>query len=129
MALKRKMEAAKAKDAEDSIAQKVKLVPQEDGTNAFKFAGSQKNLPPKLKAVIQHILHTEKKKHNKYCPCCKNYREGEEPTVEQMGEFLEFIRQQHIKVHGKQKNLMKRIKLKDERLEHDSVSDITDLSD
>ena len=40
MALKRKMEAAKAKDAEDSIAQKVKSVPQEDGSNTFKFAGS-----------------------------------------------------------------------------------------
>ena len=45
-----------------------------------------------------------------------------------MGEFLEFIRQQHIKLHGKKKNMMKRIKGRDEMLDHDSISEITDLS-
>jgi len=45
-----------------------------------------------------------------------------------MGEFMEFIRQQHIKTHGKKQNIMKRIKLRDERLDHDSISEITDLS-
>ena len=45
-----------------------------------------------------------------------------------MGEFLEFMRQQYIKTHGKKQNAMKRIKLRDERLDHDSISEITDLS-
>ena len=46
-----------------------------------------------------------------------------------MGEFLEFIRQQHIKTAGKKKNQFKRVKLRDERLDNDSVSEITDLSE
>lgn len=45
-----------------------------------------------------------------------------------MGEFLEFIRLQHIKVHGKKRDLMRRIKPRDEQLEYDSMSEITDLS-
>jgi len=45
-----------------------------------------------------------------------------------MGEFLEFIRQQHIKVYGKRQNAKKRIKPFGEQLEGDSVSEITDLS-
>lgn len=45
-----------------------------------------------------------------------------------MGEFLEFIRQEHIRVTGKKKDVMKRIKTADERLPNDSCSDITDLS-
>lgn len=45
-----------------------------------------------------------------------------------MGEFLEFIRQQHIKTHGKNSNLLKRLKPRDETLDYDSVSDVTDLS-
>lgn len=45
-----------------------------------------------------------------------------------MGEFLEFIRQQHLKTMGKKKNGGKRLKPPAERLEHDSVSEVTDLS-
>ena len=45
-----------------------------------------------------------------------------------MGEFLDYLRQQHIKLHGKKANLLKRVKTRDERLEGDSVSNITDLS-
>ena len=100
----------------------------DEGKSAFKFVGSQRHLTPKLKAIISHLLNTDKTKHNKYCPCCRNYQEGAEPSTEQMGEFLEFIRQQHIKTHGKKKNLMKRIKRRDEMLDHDSISDVTDLS-
>ena len=41
---------------------------------------------------------------------------------------MEFMRQQYIKTLGKKQNAMKRIKLRDERLDHDSISEITDLS-
>lgn len=101
----------------------------EEGSHAFKFVGSQRHLTPKLKAVIAHLLSTDNRKHNKYCPCCRNYQEGDDPTEEQMGEFLEFIRQQHIKIHGKKQNMMKRYKNNQEKLDHDSVSEITDLSE
>jgi len=100
----------------------------EEGKNAFKFVGSQRHLTPKLKAIIAQLLSTDNRKHNKYCPCCRNYEEGDDPNVEQMGEFLEFIRQQHIKVMGKKKDIMKRIKPANEKLQNDSCSDITDLS-
>lgn len=78
--------------------------------------------------MLQHLLEKDKEKHYRYCPCCRNYEAGEEASAEQMGEFLEFIRQQHIKTHGKKKNQYKRIKQRDEKLEHDSMSEITDLS-
>lgn len=45
-----------------------------------------------------------------------------------MGEFIEFIRQQHIKAFGKDKDTKKRQKPREEILEHDSVSEVTDLS-
>ena len=45
-----------------------------------------------------------------------------------MGEFLEFIRQQHIKTFGKNTDLLKRLKPRDETLDYDSVSEVTDLS-
>ena len=112
--LKRKMQIAAAKKDENSIAGQIKEVVNDEGKSAFKFIGSQRHLTPKLKAIISHLLNTDKSKHNKYCPCCRNYQEGDDPTADQMGEFLEFIRQQHIKIHGKKKNLMKRIKLRDE---------------
>lgn len=91
--LKRKMQAAKEKKDEHSIADHIKEVVMDEGKSAFKFVGSQRHLTPKLKAIISHLLNTDKTKHNKYCPCCRNYQEGAEPSTEQMGEFLEFIRQ------------------------------------
>ena len=45
-----------------------------------------------------------------------------------MGEFLDFMRMQHINVHGVGADLLKRVKTRDERLDYDSVSNITDLS-
>ena len=90
--LKRKMDAAKAKNKEHSIAGQIQDIVDKDGSNAFKFIGSQRFLSPQLKAIIKHLLTSDKNKHNKYCPCCRQYEEGAEPSAEQMGEFLEFIR-------------------------------------
>ena len=87
------MQAAKEKKDENSIADQIKEVVMEEGSSAFKFIGSQRHLTPKLKAIIKHLLTSDERKHNKYCPCCRNYEEGNDPSAEQMGEFLEFIRQ------------------------------------
>lgn len=43
-----------------------------------------------------------------------------------MGEFLEYLRQKHYK--GKDMKKVKRLKPRDEILDGDSVSEITDLS-
>jgi len=93
--LQRKIEQAKEKKDVDSIADKIKEVVGEEGgksVTAFKFIGSQRRLTPKLKAIIASLLSSDNRKHNRFCPCCRIYEEGEEPSVEQMGEFLEFIR-------------------------------------
>ena len=111
-----------------SIADKVREYEREDGHRGFEFVGSKKGMSTKLKAIVKHLLTSDNRKHNKYCPCCRRYEEGDDPTAEQMGEFLDFIRQQHIKLHGKKANLLKRVKTREERLENDSVSNITDLS-
>jgi len=45
-----------------------------------------------------------------------------------MGEFLEHVRQEFIKING-QTNPYKRMRPKEQCLDYDSVSEITDLSD
>ena len=71
------------------------------------------------------LLSEDAKKHYRYCPCCHTYEKGREPSVKQMGEFLEFVRQQHFLVKNKK---IKKLKPRDKMLDGDSVSDITDLS-
>jgi hypothetical protein len=56
------------------------------------------------------------------------YEKGKDPTSNQMGEFLEYLRQQHFKNEGGGLKRIKRLKPRDQRLDGDSVSDITDLS-
>lgn len=46
-----------------------------------------------------------------------------------MGEFLEYIKQLHLKLKGGPQNNSKRKRADGEYLEYDSMSDITDLSD
>lgn len=76
-----------------SIADRVKEYERDDGHRGFEFVGSKKGLGPKMKAIVKHLLNTDNRRHNKYCPCCRRYEEGDDPTPEQMGEFLDFIRQ------------------------------------
>lgn len=72
---------------------KVREVVNEEGSGAFRFIGSQRDLPPALKKIIKGLLSDENRRTYRYCPCCKAYDKGGEPTDTQMGEFLEFIRQ------------------------------------
>ena len=58
--LKKKIEAAKDKKEDHSIAEAIKEVVADDGSSAFKFIGSQRSLPPKLKAIIRHLLESDK---------------------------------------------------------------------
>ncbi len=50
-------------------------------------------------------------------------------SLNQMGEFLEYIRQLHNKLAGDPNKNRKKGRPKEYVLEHDSVSDITDLSE
>jgi len=45
-----------------------------------------------------------------------------------MGQFLDYIRIENVKLLGKASDLLKRVKTKNETLDYDSVSNITDLS-
>ena len=98
----------------------------EEGSGVFRFIGSQRTLTPALKAIVKNLLKDHKQNY-RYCPCCKQYDKACEPSDTQMGDFLEFIRQEHYKTVGgspskkpKKNNAM--------RLSGDSASDITDLS-
>jgi hypothetical protein len=63
-----------------------------NGESQMKLQTS-KNLDPGFKRVAQYLLNTDVRKHNKYCPCCREYQEGShELTSAQMQEFLEYIR-------------------------------------
>ena len=124
----RDLEAAKVRGRSDpdSLHDKVREVVNEEGTGVFRFIGSQRSLPPALKSIIKGLLSTENRRFYRYCPCCKAYDVAGEPSDTQMGEFLEFIRQQHYKTFGSPSKKPKKTEAM--RLSGDSASDITDLS-
>ena len=74
-------------------------------------------------------MHTELRAHNRYCPCCKGYDDGNDLSPLSMGEFLEYIRQLHFKLSGGPGKNKKRKKADGEYLDYDSISELTDLSD
>ena len=65
-----------------SIADRVREYEREDGHRGFEFVGSKKGMNPRLKAIVNHLLNTDNRRHNKYCPCCRRYEEGDDPTAE-----------------------------------------------
>lgn len=67
-------------------------------------------MPKDLKRIVKHLLHTEVRKHNRFCPCCKAYDDGNDLNPMQMGEFLEYIRQLHYKLIGGPPKNLKRVK-------------------
>lgn len=77
-----------------------------------------------MRKIAKFLLKTDIRKHNRYCPCCQKYEEGEDLNADQMGEFLEYIKQLHDKLSAGKKKFDK---LKD--LPDDSISEISDLSD
>ncbi len=72
------------------------------------------------------MLRTDIRQHNRYCPCCKDFNENEMRGY-QMNEFLQYIKDLHYKLNGPPKDPYKKVKPKEQRLENDSVSEITDL--
>lgn len=70
------------------------------------------NLHPALKNIISKLLNTDTKRHYRYCPCCKMYEKGKNPSADQMGEFLEYLRLKHFKTDNQFKRV-KRLKPRD----------------
>ena len=79
---KQKLKEAVAKGEKDALSlhDKVKDVIDDEGTNVFKFIGSQRSLPPALKLIIQNLLSSDNKSHYRYCPCCRGYENGVNPN-------------------------------------------------
>ena len=86
-------------------------------------------LDESFKKVANYLLHSDVRKHNQYCPCCKNYEEGNALTLVQMSEYLEYIRQLHFKLSSGPVKPYKKDKPRDRNLEFDSVSELTDLDE
>jgi hypothetical protein len=76
------------------------------GENSFKI-DEKVELDPGFKRVANYLLSTDVRRHNRYCPCCKQYEEGKQLSAIQMSEFLEYIRQLHKKLTGMTKDLNK----------------------
>lgn len=126
------VELKKAKDREKqqglqikkSMSQqtsKVKIVQKKDDKmevagGVIADAGFQK--------VANHLLQSDVRRHSRYCPCCREYDTGNEPTPYQMGEFIEYIKQLHYKLGGTRPKTVKR-----NSLPEDSVDDLTDLDE
>ena len=95
---------------------------KQSGEVTFKL-DKKVEMDPSMRRIVNFLLKTDIRKHNRYCPCCKKYEEGEDLNADQMGEFLEYIKQIHEKLS---KGKKKFDKLRD--LPDDSISEISDLS-
>lgn len=83
----------------------------------------EKTLDPGFKKIANHILSAGTR-HHRYCPCCREYDVGKEPSAFQMGEFLEYIKQLHYKMTGgKPKENYK------PSLDYDSIDEVSDLDE
>ena len=51
-----------------------------------------KDEDPGFKKIANYLLHSDVRKHNRYCPCCRQYEEGNTLSITQMSEFLEYIK-------------------------------------
>lgn len=68
-------------------------------------------MEPSFQKVARYLVRTDQKRHNRYCPCCKNYDDKDgEATPMQMAEFLEYIRNLHTKLTGKKQGKKERPK-------------------
>lgn len=67
------------------------------------------------------LVTSDVKQHSRWCPCCHQYQKGEDPTPEQISEFLEYVRKRHFYRPSK-------MKPRSQVVDGDSVSEITDLS-
>lgn len=77
-----------------------------------------------LQQVTNHLLRTDARSHNKYCPCCReNPNDGTAPlTTKQLSEFMDYNRTLHDKL-----STNKKPKLPREDLDYDSIDEVTDL--
>ena len=81
IAVKKRIDAAQERasqrDQKLNLKTKVKQRdhPNQDGIPIYDLDKTVK-LAPELQNIVKHLLHTEVRAHNRYCPCCKNYDEG-----------------------------------------------------
>lgn len=68
---------------------------------------------PSFKKVANYLLNSDVRKHNRYCPCCRTYEEGDSLSLKQMQEFLEYIRNLHYKLSGGPKKPYRKDKPRD----------------
>lgn len=88
----KKIEFASLKAKQNSNAA-VKLIENQNEKGETVMAlDSAKKYDPGFKKVADYLLTSDVRKHNRYCPCCRQYEQGKEPSLSQMSEFLEYIR-------------------------------------
>jgi hypothetical protein len=42
------------------------------------FLDDKAEMDPSLRRITKFLLTTDVRKHNRYCPCCRKYEEGED---------------------------------------------------
>ena len=84
---------------------------------------------PSFRRVANYLLSTDVRRHSRYCACCKEYEVGNEPSATQMGEFLEYIKQLHHELGGNKFPNTSTKNLRQEKLDHDSIDELTDLEE
>lgn len=82
---------------------------------------ASEQLHPELRRVVEHLIHSEVRRHNRYCPCCRRYEQGSDLSPQQMGEFLEYVRQVYLKLRRNRRS-MNRSKLESAEDENRDLS-------
>ena len=53
----------------------------------------ENEVDPSFAKVANYLLNSDVRKHNRYCPCCREYEEGaNELSQNQMSEFLDYVK-------------------------------------
>lgn len=90
----------------------------------FEWYGAQRDLSPELKRIVKNLACQEHQ--YVYCPCCKEYDDGNFDPLENINKFMKFIKEEQDKINPPPKKSMTKT-TRPRVMEDDSVSEITDL--
>lgn len=93
----------------------------------FEFYGSQRDLKPEIKRIVQNLSCSQHK--FMYCPCCKEYEEQDFDAVNNIKKFMAYCKEEQDKLKKRRRRqaAMQKGSRNERVLPDDSVSEISDL--
>lgn len=130
--IQRKESKIRANSSKKNINKKDGLTPKDLKNFAkyikhFEFYGSQRDLKPEIKRIVQNLSCSQHK--FMYCPCCKEYEEQDFDAVDNIKKFMAYCKEEQDKLKKRRRRQAAMMKgSRNERaLPDDSVSEISNL--